>query len=44
MTLIVLEQAAREFSRDLAALLEDKSVERTALGSRRHFAYSVVRG
>jgi hypothetical protein len=38
-----MRQTQKFFSRDLAALLKDKTVDRTALGSRRHFAY-LVRG
>jgi hypothetical protein len=34
-----MRQTQKVFSRDLAALLKGKSVDRTALGSRRHFAY-----
>jgi hypothetical protein len=34
-----MRQTRKVFSRDLAALLKGKSVARTALGSRRHFAY-----
>jgi hypothetical protein len=34
-----MRQTQKVFSRDLAALLKGKTVDRTALGSRRHFAY-----
>jgi hypothetical protein len=34
-----MRQTQKVFSSDLAALLKGKSVDRTALGSRRHFAY-----
>jgi hypothetical protein len=34
-----MRQTQKVFSRDLAALLEGKSVDRTALGSKWHFAY-----
>jgi hypothetical protein len=34
-----MRQTQMFFSRDLAALLQGKSLDRTALGSRRHFAY-----
>jgi hypothetical protein len=35
----LMRQSQKVFSSDLAALLKDKMVDRTALGSRRHFAY-----
>jgi hypothetical protein len=34
-----MRQTQKVFSRDLAALLKGKSVDRTALGSRWNFAY-----